>query len=108
MSFKESFIEFIGPIESLNGYVKSYKLLLLKSLIETMDSEGKASVTQVARKFKGFYEGRKARGLKPDIEVDAIIQNIETSSISQVISIVKGNPYDAFNRKGYLLSLIHI
>jgi len=104
MSLKEDFFEYIGDEHSLAGYVRSYKLIFLKYLLQLMDSEGKAKVIDIARRFKKFYEERKERGLLPDVNVEPRIQNIDTSTINQVISVIKDNPFRAITDKGFVKS----
>ena len=102
MNMLNKFIEYIGPEDSLGGYSRSYKLVFLISLLELISIEGKAQVIDVARSFKKFYEDRKAKGLLPDNDVEARVQNIEQSTISQIISVIKDNPYKVINQKGFV------
>ncbi len=102
MSIKEDFFKYIGDEQSLAGYVKSYKLILLKFLLQLIDAEGKAKEIDVARRFKRFYEERKARDLLPDMNVDPRIRNIDTSTINQVIAVIRDNPLKVISDKGFV------
>ncbi len=102
MSIKEDFFKYIGDEQSFARYQRSYKLILLKYLFELIDSEGKAREIDIARRFKKFYEDRKSRGLHPDVNVDPRIQNIDTSTINQVIAVIRENPLRAISSNGFI------
>ncbi len=102
MDIKKDFFNYIGSENSLAKYSRSYKLIFLKSLLELESSSGKAKVIDVARKFKQFYEDRKEKGLEPDSDVESTIQNIEKSTITQVIGVIRDNPYDSFHKQNYI------
>lgn len=96
------FLDYIGPTDSLTGYIKSYKLVLLKSLIKQMDASGKAEVYSVADAFKASYLDRINAGLIADKGVDPTIATPQNSSIEKIIALINRNPYDAFHKAGYL------
>lgn len=102
MSIKDDFFQYIGPEDSLAGYQKSYKMVFLIYFIQMMDEDGKAMVSDVASKFKKFYEERKQKGLLPDVNVEPRIENIEQSTVSQVLSVIKTNPYHVISRRGFM------
>ena len=99
---KNNFISYIGSSDSLAGYQKSYKLLLLKYVIEDSLTENEALVSSVIAKIKAFYLRRKKQGLQPDYDVDKRISNIESSSDYDVFAVIKSQPYKVINEKGYL------
>lgn len=102
MSTKADFFEYLGPDNSLVGYQRSYKIIFLIALFELIDDKGMARTIDVARKFKKFYEDRKIRGLIPDVDVEPRIQNIEQSTVDQVLSVIKDNPYRVINKRGFV------
>lgn len=99
---KSNFISYIGPPDSLAGYQKSYKLLLLKYVIEAILDESEATVIRVIPAIKQYYLDRKSKGLQPDYDVDARISEIENSSDYDVFAVIKSQPFKVINEKGYL------
>ena len=55
---KISFLSYLGAADSLSGYQRSYKLVLLKSLFEELLVHDSALVRPVIERFKHFYELR--------------------------------------------------
>lgn len=99
---KNNFISYIGSPDSLSGYQKSYKLLLLKYVIEEYLEHNEAVVSAVISKIKAYYLNRKSRGLPSDYDVDNRIARIEDSSDYDVFAVIKSQPYKVINEKGYL------
>ncbi|MBR0413159.1 MAG: hypothetical protein IJI47_06300 [Eubacterium sp.] len=99
---KQNFIKYIGDRESLAGYQKSYKLVLLKYIIESLDQRKEALVSAVIAKIRNFYLSRFNQGLLPDIDVDERIRNIESSNDYDVFAVIKNQPYHVINAKGFL------
>ncbi|WP_238883863.1 hypothetical protein [Clostridium sp. YIM B02551] len=99
---KNNFYKYLGPQDSLLGYQRSYKLVLLKYVIEKMDSNGQASVNLVISDIREFYTIRKQKGLIADKDVDERIANIENSSDYDIFTVIKNQPYEVLNAKGFL------
>lgn len=99
---KNNFISYIGSPDSLFGYQKSYKLLLLKYVIEEQLEHDLAIVSSVISRIKSFYLRRKSKGLPPDYDVDNRIAQIENSSDYDVFAVIKSQPYKVINDKGFL------
>ena len=99
---KMNFISYIGTPDSLAGYQKSYKLLLLRFIIEAIINGSDATVARIISAIKQYYTDRKSRGLQPDYEVDTRISEIENSSDYDVFAVIKSQPYKVINEKGYL------
>lgn len=99
---KTNFISYVGSPDSLAGYQKSYKLLLLKYIIEAILDKSDATVARVIPAIKQFYTDRKRKGLSPDYDVDTRISNIENSSDYDVFAVIKSQPFKVINEKGYL------
>lgn len=99
---KQNFIKYIGDRESLAGYQKSYKLVLLKYIIESLDQRKEALVSAVITKIRNFYLDRYNKGLLPDIDVDERIRNIDSSTDYDVFAVIKNQPYHVINAKGFL------
>lgn len=99
---KEKFFKYLGPDNSLNGYQRSYKLVLFKYLFEMMDNQGYAPVFEVISAFRNFYAERIKAGKIPDINVDSRIKNADKSNIREIFSVIKEDPYDALSKQGYI------
>ena len=99
---KTNFILYIGSSDSLAGYQKSYKLLLLKFITESLIAKKEAAVSLVISQIKDFYLGRKMNGLQPDYDVDRRIADIESSSDYDIFAVIKSQPFKVINEKGYL------
>lgn len=101
-TIKYEFLTYIGSPESLLGYQKSYKLVLLKCIIEEILNSGEAFVSDTIASVKKYYIGRIEKGLVPDYDVDRRIANIKTSSDYDVFAVMKSQPFSVINKKGFL------
>ena len=101
-NIRDKFFDYIGSEESLANYSRSYKLVFLTSLFENIDSIGKAKTSTVANSFKNFYVNRIRNGLSPDFYVDNRIADAEKSSNSEILALIKDNPYNAIHNKGFV------
>ena len=99
---KYNFITYIGALDNLNGYQKSYKLVLLINIIQNFNEKREALVSKVISDIREFYVGRYNRGLLPDIDVDSRIANIYESNDYDVFAVMKSQPYNVINQKGFL------
>lgn len=99
---KISFLAYLGPEDSLAGYQRSYKLVLLKSIFEECLSGNIPKIRNVAERFRSYYLRRKHHGLLIDKDVDIRIAEIENSSLEEVFEIIKMNPYNAIHKQGFL------
>jgi len=100
---KEKFFEYLGTEEDLNGYQKSYKLVLYKYLFKMMDNQGMAPAYDVTVAFKNYYVARIMAGKVPDIDVDDRIKNADSSSIREILDVINQNPYNVISKKGFLI-----
>lgn len=57
----------------------------------------------IADDFQQYYIQRKNKGLIPDIDTDAVITNIETSTKAQVLSLILRNPFKVIRQRGFML-----
>jgi 5-methylcytosine-specific restriction enzyme B len=102
LNMYESFLEHIGGKSDLRNYQKSYKMVMLIEMLKHMDQSGKIKAIDLARKCKEYYENRVNQNLSPDYEVSTIISRIKSSSVEQVLTHFKGNPFQSFNRHGFI------
>lgn len=103
---KEQFLKYLGTENDLNGYQKSYKLVLYKYLFEMIDKQGYAPAYDVTVAFKNYYAARIQSGRIPDVDVDERIKNANNSSIREIYAVINQNPYNVINSQGYLLKEI--
>ena len=83
---KLRFIKYLGDADSLVGYQKSYKLVLLKNIFEFIQAGEELSVDKIMYKIKEFYLNRVHNGLPADYVVDSRIKNItENITIYDII-----------------------
>lgn len=100
---KLRFIKYIGDVDNLVGYQKSYKLVLLQYIFEFMRLGQELSVDSIMCKIKEFYLNRVRGGLVADFDADDRIKNIsENTTIYDIWSVFKSNPYNALNNQGFL------
>ncbi len=99
---KSNFITYIGAPDNLNGYQKSYKLVLLINIIQNFNEKREALVSKVISDIREFYVDRYNRGLLPDVDVDSRISNIHESKDYDVFAVMKSQPYNVINQKGFL------
>lgn len=102
-SEKTRFLKYIGDVDSLIGYQKSYKLILLKIIFEFLNQGKALSVDSIMYSIKAFYLNRIKNGLPPDYEVDDRIAKMsENTSIYDIWAVFKANPYNVINNQGFL------
>lgn len=99
---KISFLAYLGPEDSLAGYQRSYKLVLLKSVFEEYLSSNSMLIKPVVERFRSYYLLRKKHNLLVDKAVEERIANIEESSFEEVFDVIKRNPLNAISKQGFL------
>jgi DNA-directed RNA polymerase alpha subunit len=100
---KLRFIKYLGDENSLVGYQKSYKLILLKNIFEFILSGAALSVDSIMHKVKAFYLKRVQNGLPADYDVDSRIRDIsQDTGIYDIWAVFKANPYYVINNQGFL------
>lgn len=99
---KNEFFAYIGDEKDLSGYQKSYKLVFYKCFFELMKDSVSVPAKQLVNQFQQFYINRKQIGLVPDHKVDAVIENIERSSLASIYSLILRNPFNAISSRGYI------
>ena len=112
---KIAFLSYLGTEDSLAGYQRSYKLVLLKciftALLDVMppvvqnDKDRQilpVSVQMVTEAFRDYYLTRVKEGLPTDKDVDSRIENIDNSSLRDVWLMIQMNPLAAIQKQGFL------
>ena len=101
-TMKEEFLKYLGGARDLSGYQRSYKLVFYKSFFERLSDSGDVAAYTTTRAFQQYYIDRKQAGLVPDVNVDPIIENVETSSPESVYGLILRNPFDAISKHGFI------
>ena len=102
MRTKEDLFNYIGKEDSVYGYSRSYKLVLFRILFTDLWEGKRSYLYDVAAKFKDFYVKRIHEGKIPDKDVDERIEKAEQSSLSDILEIIRINPYKHINANGFL------
>ena len=105
-SSKAAFMKYIGKENDLSGYQRSYKLVFLKSLFENWQESGAVPAYTVSLAFQKYYIARKQRGLIPDVNVDSVIENVESSSVKSIFGLIVRNPFDAISKRGFVSKIV--
>ena len=102
MRTKEDLFNYIGKEDSVYGYSRSYKLVLFRILFTDLWEGKRSYLYDVAAQFKDFYVKRMNEGKIPDKDVDERIEKAEQSSLSDILEIIRINPYKHINANGFL------
>ena len=99
---KIAFLSYLGPEDSLAGYQRSYKLVLLKCIFSMLRHGQRLSVHKVTEAFRNYYLARVKAGLPTDKDADSRIENIEKSTLREVWLMIQMNPLAAIQKQGFL------
>lgn len=99
---KDKFFKYIGSADSLNGYQKSYKMILLIGLLAIVDEKGKAPYGTVCNRIIAFYNSRHIKGLPVETSDSEIKFENNTLNKDLVKRVMDGNPYKVISEKGYI------
>jgi hypothetical protein len=96
-TLRDRFLEFVGAMDM----ALSYKPVMLQALLDSVDGEGRARASEVARRFQQFYQDRRAAGAvveRPGSRKVPVDELDETS----VLRLMLGMPFEKFERRGFL------
>jgi superfamily II DNA or RNA helicase len=79
----------------------SYKPVMLLAILDCVDSHGRASLAEVVRKFRQFYEDREAAGLVVE-KATARMAKLDGLDDSDVQRVMLEMPFEKFERRRYL------
>ncbi|MFW5649557.1 MAG: McrB family protein [Candidatus Alkaliphilus sp. MAG34] len=97
-----NFLEYIGPPDSLHGYQRSYKMLLLIHMLELADSEGKVQQDVLYKSIQQFYINRNNKGLRAEADNSDIQREIDNLTIDTVKRIMDTNPFRVIKDRGFI------
>jgi hypothetical protein len=96
-SIRDRFLAFIEAMDM----ALSYKPVMLLALLDTVDEQGRARASEVARRFQQFYRDRKALGLvveRPGSRKVPVDELDETGALRLML----GMPFEKFERRQFL------
>ncbi len=96
------FIEYIGPSDSLYGYVRSYKILLLMHMLELADREGKVKQDELYKSIQQFYVQRNNSNLKVELDDSDIQREISHLTEDTVKRVMDINAFKVVKDKGFI------
>lgn len=96
-----SFYKYLGPVNSLGGYERSYKLVFYKSYFESLKREEATTTEHIAALFREYYINRARQGKVPDINVSWAIANPEKSTVKDALDVILKNPFNVIQNKGF-------
>lgn len=96
-----SFYRYLGPVDSLAGYERSYKLVFYKAFFELTKEGAIPTSTAVAERFRQYYIDRIRNGKVPDINVTRAIADPESSTIKDALDVILKNPFNVIQNKGF-------
>ncbi len=96
-----SFYKYLGPINSLGGYERSYKLVFYKSYCESLKRGEATTIEHIAGLFRDYYINRIHQGKVPDLNVSKAIANPEESTLKDVLDVILKNPFNVIQNKGF-------
>ena len=96
-----SFYKYLGPVNSLGGYERSYKLVFYKSYFESLKREEATTTEHIAALFREYYINRIRQGKVPDLNVSKAIANPEESTVKDTLDVILKNPFNVIQNKGF-------
>lgn len=94
--WRQAFLDFVRS----RNLTRSYKPVLLKILLQTVDRNGVAQLDEIAQGFIAFYRRRQRDGLPT--ERDGPLKNPDTASLAAVKALIVKNPLERFRIQGFL------
>ncbi len=95
------FFKYLGPVNSLGGYERSYKLVFYKSYFESLKREEVTTTEHIAALFREYYINRIRQGKVPDLNVSKAIANPEESTVKDALDVILKNPFNVIQNKGF-------
>jgi superfamily II DNA or RNA helicase len=96
-SIRDRFLDFIGAMEM----TLSYKPVMLLALLESVDGEGRAKLSEVVRRFQQFYRDRRTAGLAVE-RPGARKQPIDELDAGTAQRLMLDKPFEKFERRQFL------
>ncbi|MCT4592791.1 MAG: AAA family ATPase [Anaeromicrobium sp.] len=102
---QREFFDFVGPANQLEKgkYKKSYKLVLLLKMLQIADEKGHGDYNELCERIRLFYINREYKEVVIEESDSDILKNINNLTLEKVKTLMSGNPYKAYNNKGFLI-----
>lgn len=94
--WRQAFLDFVRS----RNLTRSYKPVLLKVLLQTVDRNGAAQIAEIAQGFIAFYRRRQHAGLPT--ERDGPLTDPSTANLEAVQALIVKNPLERFRIQGFL------
>src|SRR5262249_52641603 len=92
----DRFLEFMAA----KDMTMSYKPVMLLSLLDTVEENGRAKLTDVVQRFQQFYRARRAAGLV--VERPVRKQQVDELDPVGALRLMRDKPFETFERRGFL------
>lgn len=79
----------------------SYKLVLLKAMLQAVNADGMADIAVLEQFFRNYYLRRMESGLRPDAE-GAVVSDINSLTIRALQQHILRNPFAAYEGAGWM------
>jgi hypothetical protein len=96
-TIRDRFLQFIGEMDM----TLSYKPVMLLALLNAIDGDGRARLSDVVQRFRRFYQDRRERGLLVD-RPGARKQSVDELAEAEAQRLMLGKPFEKFERKRFL------
>ncbi len=98
----KSFLEYLGPVDSLYGYNRSYKMVLLIYMLELADNEGNINQDELYENIHQYYVKRNNKNLKVELSDSAIQKEISNLTVATVKKTINSNAFNVIKNKGFI------
>ena len=105
-TIKTAFFKYLGSETDLSGYQRSYKLVLFKCFFECFETDKEIATTTISQAFQQYYIQRKQNGLVPDVNVDPVIEHVESSTWDSIYRLILRNPFSAISKNGFMEKVV--
>ena len=102
LTLKQSLFDFLGPGKSVAAFADSYEMVFLRYYMEQVDNRWRSDVFMVSAQVQKFYMARINAGKDQDQNAEAVIENIATAGLDDVLSFLMEHPYMTYAEKGLM------
>jgi superfamily II DNA or RNA helicase len=96
-TFRDRFLQYVGEMDMAS----SYKPVMLRSLLDCLDENGRAEIDAVAKTFHAFYLDRVREG-KPVERSNMKMSRASALDLVEVQSLMLSMPFEKFERRGFM------
>lgn len=96
-AWRQAFLKFVAN----RNLSKSYKPVLLKALLKTVNRNGEAPLDSIAEEFCAFYRQRQQNNLVIE-RGPSIVQDLEHRDLKEIRELIVKYPLERFIIQGFL------